>query len=176
MCLLKETRLTYWFFLRATFRYYRNADCSPDRAIQTKQEVELACDMLRDSEICAALKMFETTNEIWYLEYDCLKQSSPGQNGRLFQTSFSDAFHVWKIFIFWLKFHWSVFLGIQLTATQHCFRKLLCAEWATSHYVNQFWPDSLTHICGGGGLSNIVVSSLALEMHIAWNGLCCVIE
>ena len=39
-----------------------------------------------------------------------------------------------KSFVFWLKFHWSLFLRVQLTITQH-----------------QCWPDSLTHICGTRG-------------------------
>ena len=38
------------------------------------------------------------------------------------QTIFSDAFSWMKIFVFWLKYHWSVFLSVQLTITQHWFR------------------------------------------------------
>ena len=51
------------------------------------------------------------------------------------QTIFSDAFSWMKSFVFWSKFHW-----VQLTITQH---------WlAPCHYLNQCWPDSLTHVCG----------------------------
>ena len=35
------------------------------------------------------------------------------------QTIFSDAFSWMKIFVFWLKFHWSLFLRVQLTIAQH---------------------------------------------------------
>ena len=38
------------------------------------------------------------------------------------QTIFSDAFSWTKSFIFLLKFHWSLFLRVQLIITQHCFR------------------------------------------------------
>ena len=39
-----------------------------------------------------------------------------------FQTIFSDAFLWIKSFVFWLKIHWSLFLGVQLTIAQHWFR------------------------------------------------------
>ena len=35
------------------------------------------------------------------------------------QTIFSDAFSSMKSFVFWLKFHWSLFLTVWLTITQH---------------------------------------------------------
>ena len=39
------------------------------------------------------------------------------------QTIFSDVFFLWMtIFVFWLKFHWSLFQEVQLTITQHWFR------------------------------------------------------
>ena len=38
------------------------------------------------------------------------------------QTTFSSAFSWMKIFWFWLKFHWSLFLRVQLTIFQHWFR------------------------------------------------------
>ena len=40
----------------------------------------------------------------------------------ILQTIFSDAFFWMKSFVFWLKFHWSLFLIVQLTITQHWFR------------------------------------------------------
>ena len=52
---------------------------------------------------------------------------------------------------FLLQFHWSLFLKVQLMMTQHWFRFWLGAEKATSHYLNQCWPDSLTHLCGTRG-------------------------
>ena len=38
------------------------------------------------------------------------------------QTIYSDAFSWMKIIIFWEKFHWSLFLRVQLTIIQHWFR------------------------------------------------------
>ena len=39
------------------------------------------------------------------------------------------------------KFHWSLFLRVQLTISQHWFRLWLGADQATSHYLNQWWLD-----------------------------------
>ena len=47
-----------------------------------------------------------------------------------------------KILEFWLKFHWSLFLRVQLTISQHWVRKWLGSDQATSHYLNQWWLDS----------------------------------
>ena len=55
------------------------------------------------------------------------------------QTIFSSAFSWMKMFEFRLKFHWSLFLKVQLTIFQHWFRKWLGAVQATSHYLNQWW-------------------------------------
>ena len=38
------------------------------------------------------------------------------------QTTFSNAFSCKKMFEFWLKFHWSLFLGVQLAVSQHFVR------------------------------------------------------
>ena len=51
----------------------------------------------------------------------------------IFQMTFSNAFSWMKmIFEFWIQFDWSLFLRVQLTI---------------SHYLNQWWPRLLTHIC-----------------------------
>ena len=63
------------------------------------------------------------------------------------QTTFSNAFSWIKSFVFWFKFHWSLFLMVELTIFRHWFRLWLGADQATSHYLNQCWPSSLTHIC-----------------------------
>ena len=38
------------------------------------------------------------------------------------QTTLSNAFSWMKLLEFWLKIHWSLFLRVQLTILQHCFR------------------------------------------------------
>ena len=57
------------------------------------------------------------------------------------QTTFWSAFSWMKMFEFRLKFHWSLFLRVQLTIFQHWFRKWLGANQATSHYLDQWWLD-----------------------------------
>ena len=65
-------------------------------------------------------------------------------------TIFSDAFSWMKSFVFWLKFHWILFLRAQFTLTQHWFRWWLSAEQTKSHYLHQCWPDA--YICGTRGI------------------------
>ena len=55
------------------------------------------------------------------------------------QTTFSSAFSWMKMFEFRLKFHWNMFLRVQLTIFQHWLRLWLGAGQATSHYLNQWW-------------------------------------
>ena len=57
----------------------------------------------------------------------------------IFQTTFSNAFSWMKMYKFQLRFHWSLFLRVQLTIFQHWFRYWLGAGQATSHYLNQWW-------------------------------------
>ena len=44
-----------------------------------------------------------------------------------------------KMYEFRLRFHWSLFLRVQLTIFQHWFRWWLDADQATSHYLYQWW-------------------------------------
>ena len=67
------------------------------------------------------------------------------------QKMLSNAFSWMKSCVLWLNFRRSLFPRVQLMIFQHWFRKWLGAEKATSHYLNQCWPDSLTHICGTRG-------------------------
>ena len=55
------------------------------------------------------------------------------------QTTLSSAFSWKKMSEFRLKFHWSLFLRVQLTILQHWFREWRGAGQATSHYLNQWW-------------------------------------
>ena len=55
------------------------------------------------------------------------------------QTTFSSALSWMKMLEFRLKFHWNMFLRVQLTIFQHWFRQWLGAGQATSHYLNQWW-------------------------------------
>ena len=57
----------------------------------------------------------------------------------IYQTTFSIAFSWMKIYKFRLRFHWNLFLGVQLTIFQHWFRWWLGTDRATSHYLKQWW-------------------------------------
>ena len=48
--------------------------------------------------------------------------SPPGQNDRLFADDIFTCILVNNFFLFWLKFHWCLFLRVQLTITQYWFR------------------------------------------------------
>ena len=80
------------------------------------------------------------------------------------QSIFSNAFSWMKSFVFWFNFHWSLFLRVQLTISQHWFRLWLDDEEVTSHYLNQCWPDSLMLLCSTrGGWVNLTVGYLKLS-------------
>ena len=64
------------------------------------------------------------------------------------QTTYSNAFSWMKMIELQFEFHWNLFPGVQLTISQYWFRWLLGAEQVTSHYLNQCWRSSLTHISG----------------------------
>ena len=57
----------------------------------------------------------------------------------ILQTTFSNAFSSMKMFEFQLKFHWSLFLGTQLTMFQHWLRLWRGTDYVTNHYLNQWW-------------------------------------
>ena len=50
----------------------------------------------------------------------------------------------------WFKFHWHMFHMIQLTIRQNWLRQWVVNAQATNHYLNQWWPSLLTHICVPG--------------------------
>ena len=56
-----------------------------------------------------------------------------------------------KMVEFRFEFHWNLFPGVQLKIRKHSFGVWIDAEEATSHYLNQCWPSSLTHLCGTRG-------------------------
>ena len=59
----------------------------------------------------------------------------------IWQTMLSNALFWVKMLEFRLKFHWSLFLRVQLTIFQHWFWYWFGADQATSHYLNQWWLD-----------------------------------
>ena len=63
----------------------------------------------------------------------------PRQMADVSQMTFSNAFSWMKMYWFLLRFHWSVFLRVQLTIFQHWVRLWLGDGQATSHYLEQWW-------------------------------------
>ena len=57
------------------------------------------------------------------------------------RMTLSNIFSWIKMLEFQLKFHWSLFIRIQLTIFQHWFRWRLGADQVISHYLNQWWLD-----------------------------------
>ena len=55
------------------------------------------------------------------------------------RMTFSNAFCWMKMYEFWLRFHCSLFIRVQLTIFQNWFRYWLGTDQATSHYLNQWW-------------------------------------
>ena len=72
----------------------------------------------------------------------------------IFQKTFSTPFSWMKKFEFRLKCHWNLFLRVQLTIFQHWFRYWLGADYATSHYLNQ-WLLDYRHIYASIGLNEL---------------------
>ena len=79
------------------------------------------------------------------------------------QTTFSSAFSWMKMFEFRLKYHWNLFLRVQLTIFQHWFRQWLGTDQVTSHYLNQWWL-----------LYQRIYASLGLDK--LRNDLCCCVS
>ena len=84
------------------------------------------------------------------------------------QTIFSDEFFWMKIYEFRLRFHWNLFLRVQLTISQHWFRSWLSANQATSHYLNQWWLD-YWRIYASLGLNEIIESLNKICENVADN-------
>ena len=61
------------------------------------------------------------------------------------QTTFSSAFSWMKMFEFQLKFHWSLFLRVQLTIIHHCF--MAWRRPGDKPLTEPMMVSSLTHIC-----------------------------
>ena len=56
----------------------------------------------------------------------------------IFQTTFSNTFSWMKMYEFQLRFHWSLFLRVQLIISQHWFRQWFGTGQATSHCLNHW--------------------------------------
>ena len=88
------------------------------------------------------------------------------------QTTLSNAFSWIGMFEFWLKCHWSLSLGVQLTIFKYCFRWWLGADQATTDYLNQWWLDN-RRIYASLGLIVLRYGLQVRSWHLnAWLGKC----
>ena len=86
---------------------------------------------------------------MWTLSVDTILTHLPlDKMAAILQTTFWNAFSWMKKFIFGFKFHWSLFLRVQLIVSELWYRQWLGAEQVTSNYLSQCWPSLWTHICG----------------------------
>ena len=67
---------------------------------------------------------------IWHTTF-----SNTFSSATIWHTTFSNTFSSMKMFIFCLRFHWSLFL----TIFQHWFRWWLGTNQVTIHHLNQWW-------------------------------------
>ena len=110
-------RVIWWDCVQAAREYRHAPKCSGRYTVWHRIHIKLA-----------SLAMYGLTNATWYWHDPLrqLQQSLPhwGRDNMAanFRRIFSDALSWMKSCVFWLKFHWSLFLMVQLTITQHWFR------------------------------------------------------
>ena len=65
---------------------------------------------------------------VGYMYFDFILLFRGIKMAAISQTIFADEFSRMKSFVFWLKFHWNMFMGVLLKITQRWFRWWLGAE------------------------------------------------
>ena len=71
----------------------------------------------------------------------------PTQNGHHFTDDTFKLIFLNNVYYVFIKISLKYFPGVVLSICQHWFRWWLGTQRATSHYLNQYWPNLLTHIC-----------------------------
>ena len=67
------------------------------------------------------LANYDPQTHVRVIRHQLVNTVRPRQNGRQILTTVSNAFSWMKMYKFRLRFHWSLFPGIQLTIFPHCF-------------------------------------------------------
>ena len=136
---------------------YHGCWCAGNPATWQNQQCHcISTERLRECVNIFCVYVFVKQNQVMKMLIICCGNNSspPGQNGNHFgRRHFRFHFFLMKMIKLPLNFHWNMFAWVQLTISQHWFRHWLGAEQATSHYLNGWWPCSLTHICGTRGRS-----------------------
>ena len=134
-------------------------------------------NILRTSLWSQQNKAHQNLAHIWYIEADT---KWPPFCRRRFQMHFFNE-NIWNSIRSPLKFvpkgpthnipgvvqimAWS--LGVKLTIFQYWFRKWLCADQTTSHYMNQWWSD-YRRIYVSLGILNYSMRIVSLLMHFIY--------
>ena len=127
---LQWTVILFYCFDSVYMHYYAHSHngcyCQTAACLKT---MLLSLQHAFENESCAAIIAIISTH--W----------SRNEMDAISQTTFWSAFSWMKMFEFRIRFHWSLFLRVQLMIIQHWFRWWLGAVQATSHYLNQWWLD-----------------------------------
>ena len=106
---------------------------------------------------------FKRWSWVWgVVQSNCLTHFPLDKIAAISHTTCLNVFSWMKMMEFRLKFHWSLFLWVLLTISEHWFRWWLGTDQATSNYLNQCWPD-YWHICGTRGrwVNNLSLNKMA---------------
>ena len=82
----------------------------------------------------------------WHHMHYMINKSRPEQNDPCFSDDIFNYFFL-LVQLYLIEFPLNLVRKVQLTMMQHLFRWRLGEEQARSHYLNQLWLCSLTHIC-----------------------------
>ena len=109
---------------------FRNACCYPEQAIKQTVDLPVIGDALPHMwghcYVCRTRNLMKLSNEtllhcimVAIIRLTALTHWGRDKMAAIFKTTFSSAFSWMKIIVFWLQFHWNMFLGVQLTLFHH---------------------------------------------------------
>ena len=84
---------------------------------------------------------------LWFLWHKLIKYAEATPHGITLTHFPLDKWLPFSRRHFQMRFHWSLFIRVQLTIFRHWFRWWLGTKQVTSHYLNQWWPSLLMHTC-----------------------------
>ena len=98
---------------------WKNTNTKIPYNLETNLEIKFTC--LTPSLSCLRVLSNGISGDLRYCLYS-LTHWGWDKMAAIFQTTFSNAFSWRKIYELWLRFHWSLFLRVQLTIFKHWFR------------------------------------------------------
>ena len=122
-----------WFNIKLSSYQYRKSYCGDKTVVRSSY---LHNGISYTSKMASFIL---NLGPVAHISHVCVNTQAETKMGTIFQTTFSNAFSWMKMYKFRLKFHWSLFLWVQLTISQHWFRPWLGTGQVTSHCLNQCW-------------------------------------